>query len=456
MRIIIAGVICLLASSLSASDLFDVVQSLREQAWESEYIPESTVPVVPLTDYDEFEVIELFRAETIEELEASLTDGYPYPWLEETLRDESIPWEDRYWLDRRIRAGISQNLHVFYDTENNPVHVDADGIFPGEFYWREHMIVDPAGLNIPEDAERPVYNTREFNRIDTGLIYNPFGRVVGNLAMPYGTLSRNASIGAFASTLEGDGMGDYDDQYYAVLLYSDGSFTEVELEGIGGYHGTVSQDGSTIAFFRHGSERFGLDSYVDILDRQGMLVDRIHSDVHFSSVPPDISFNGHYASCNIQGGHTALVDCWRGEVVLVTEETGTDRSTTWTSFSPDGEYFCVGGGAKGRVINTATLENHVYPETAIRDGSGDGTRVNCSNARILTTLITTREISREISSLELRLLVGDQQVYFSDLNESGYLGHGCNAEVSPNGHLVLVSRLRGSIPLVVIRISGRG
>ncbi|MCD4700759.1 MAG: hypothetical protein K8S24_02780, partial [Candidatus Aegiribacteria sp.] len=72
MRILIAGIVCLLASSMSASDLIDTIQSLRQQAWESEYIPESTVPVVPLTDYDDFEVVELFRAETIEELEASL------------------------------------------------------------------------------------------------------------------------------------------------------------------------------------------------------------------------------------------------------------------------------------------------------------------------------------------------------------------------------------------------
>ncbi|NOQ23134.1 MAG: hypothetical protein GQ565_10875 [Candidatus Aegiribacteria sp.] len=456
MRIIIAGIVCLLASSLSAFDLIDTVQSLRQKVWESEYIPESTIPVVPLTDYDEFEVTELFRAVTIEELEASLTDGYPYPWLEETLRDESIPWEDRYWLDCRMRAAISQSLYRFYDTENNPVQIEVDDITPGEYYWREQMIVDPAGLSIPEDAERPVYNTREFNRIDTGLIYNAFGRVVGNLAMPYGTLSRDASIGAFASTQEGTGMGDYDDQYYAVLLYPDGSFTEVELEGIGGYHGTVSQDGSTIAFFRHGSDSHGIDSYIDILDRQGMLVDRIQSEVDFSSVPPSLSFNGHYASCWVDGGHTALVDCWQGKVIHVTQETGTDRSTTRSSFSPDGEYFCIGGLARGSVLNISTGENYQYPETEPRAGSNDKTRVSCSNARIVTALITARrEVSQRISSLELRLLTGDKQIYFNDLNERGYLGRGCDVEVSANGNLILVNR-RSGMPLVVIRISGRG
>ncbi|MBD3278873.1 MAG: hypothetical protein GF388_11290, partial [Candidatus Aegiribacteria sp.] len=141
MNTMILAALLLLSISAGAFDLIETAQDLRERAWMSEYIPESTEPTVPLTDYDEFEVVELFRAETIDELEASLTDGYPYPWLEETLRDESIPWEDRYWLDRRTRAAISQNLHVFYDTDNNPIYVDADAVFPGEYYWREHMIV---------------------------------------------------------------------------------------------------------------------------------------------------------------------------------------------------------------------------------------------------------------------------------------------------------------------------
>jgi len=60
------------------------------------------------------EVVEVFRAETPEELEVSLTDGYPMPWLEEILNNESIPEEDRYWLDCRVRAVIAQDLHLFF------------------------------------------------------------------------------------------------------------------------------------------------------------------------------------------------------------------------------------------------------------------------------------------------------------------------------------------------------
>lgn len=80
------------------------------------------------------EVIEIFRAETTEELEASITNGYPMPWLEEILNDESIHEEDRYWLDCRVRAIIAIDLHTFFDIEGNPITFEADWIMPGEHY----------------------------------------------------------------------------------------------------------------------------------------------------------------------------------------------------------------------------------------------------------------------------------------------------------------------------------
>ena len=52
----------------------------------------------------EIEVAELFPGRTLEELEAALVDGYPMPWLAEVLADSTIPEDDRYWLDCRMRA----------------------------------------------------------------------------------------------------------------------------------------------------------------------------------------------------------------------------------------------------------------------------------------------------------------------------------------------------------------
>ena len=452
MRIIIAGVICLLASSLSASDLFDVVQSLREQAWESEYIPESTVPVVPLTDYDEFEVIELFRAETIEELEASLTDGYPFAWLEETLKDESIPWEDRYWLDCRMRAAISQNLHVFYDTENNPVYVDADAIFPGEYYWQELMIVDPGGHSIPmildlegrrisDNEGRPVLP--RVNSVDIGLLYNPFGRKVGDLALAFNgmSLSRDASIGVYVTGQTGE-FPSNSYQYYACLLYPDGSFREIPFDRMGEYSGTVSGDGNILVFFKTGTSLDG-ESYVEIMDRDGNFLNRLPVIFDFANVSkPSISFDGRYASCwyreESSGGHSAVIDVTNSNIELVTEHTGTDVNSVYCSFSPDGNYACIGGFSKGRIIDLTNGMEYIYPETAYRDGSSDGTRVSCSNSRIVTALSTLRSKRDAESSLEFRVYVGDSEIFSVTLDSEYFCGR-LSPEVSPNGHFLYIN-----------------
>ncbi|MCD4708815.1 MAG: hypothetical protein K8S62_13865, partial [Candidatus Sabulitectum sp.] len=66
-RILQAGILLLLASTANSTGLIDRIHSIAEQAWEDEYIPDSGLPTVPLTDYDNFEVTELFRAVTIEE-----------------------------------------------------------------------------------------------------------------------------------------------------------------------------------------------------------------------------------------------------------------------------------------------------------------------------------------------------------------------------------------------------
>ncbi|MBD3277164.1 MAG: hypothetical protein GF388_02595, partial [Candidatus Aegiribacteria sp.] len=86
---------------LSAGTIDGILESLAERT-------EQEPAVV-----SDVEVVELLRVETADELEYQLTDGYPMPWLEEILNDESIPEEDRYWLDCRMRAAIAQDLHLF-------------------------------------------------------------------------------------------------------------------------------------------------------------------------------------------------------------------------------------------------------------------------------------------------------------------------------------------------------
>ncbi len=461
MRIIIAGIVCLMASSLSASNLFDTVQSLRQQTWESEYIPESTIPVIPLTDYDEFEVVELFRTETIEELEASLTSGYPYPWLEETLKDESIPWEDRYWLDRRVRAAISQNLHTFFDTEGNPVHVDADEVFPGEWYWREHMIVDPEGRYAAEDAVRPVLPKVIF--IDAGYILNTYGYRMGEIAVAMNglSLSRDASIGVIAMGNEGiDDLGCWNVQYYANLLYPDGSFKAIQFDELGIYSGTISADGNVLVFFH--KTRYDEDpGSVVIMDRNGTIQKRIPSEFHFSRMfKPPISYNGHFASCETRHPerHSAIADYVDGDIYIDTEHTGSDRNTDYCTFSPDGNFLCIGGLCKGRVVDLRGGSEYVYPETAPREDYVDQTRVSCSNSRIVTAIIVTRRSRGQFNYVELNIYINDTLACTQPV-EIGRTSIQA-PEVSPNGHYLLMNPLssggecRIPMPLLVMNVQG--
>ncbi|MCK5133025.1 MAG: hypothetical protein KAR40_12840 [Candidatus Sabulitectum sp.] len=439
-RTLQAGILLLLASSAYSAGLIDRMHSIAEQAWEEKYIPDSGVPTTPLTEYEDFEVTELFRAVTIEELEASIAGAYPMAWLEETLKDETIPWEDRYWLDRRVRAAIAQNTHTFFNPAGSPLHINADEIFPGEYYWREHLIVDPEGVYAPEDVARPVLST-DFGFTDSGYIMNPYGCRIGNIAIAENgmSLSRDASIGVYVSGLNGEfGRSDY--QYYARLLYPDGSFIEIPFEDIGAYSGTISADGNVLAFFKQGAPSTGT-SFVEIMDRNGQFLRRIPFDGYFEYMrKPPISSDGQYASCMVlaPGAYSAVVNCYEGENTLLTEHTGTDVTTLHCSFSPDGNFFCVGGLTKARVINLNSGSEYVYPETARRESTNDKTLVSCSNSRIVTALATLREMRDSESYLELRVYVSDSEIFSETISQERVTGL-ISAEVSPNGSFILVS-----------------
>jgi len=475
MRTIITGVVCLLASSLSAFDLIDTVQSLRQKAWESEFIPESTVPVVPLTDYDEFEVVELFRAETIEQLEFSITDGYPFAWLEETLRDETIPWEDRYWLDRRVRAAISQNLHAFFDTEGNTVHLDADGIFPGEFYWREHMIADPSGWNVPEGTSRPI----GLERWDIGHIYDPYGYRVGDIALPISSLlslSRDASIGVISSG--GNGIYHPFNQPYACLMYPDGSFKEIPLDSIGSYDALVSPDGEVIAFFcvrrdnLPSEERATSIVPIYLFDRDGNSQGTITPPVPLSwSYRAAISPDGNYVCHVARGANTCLIDCFERTARILPKPEQYDSYTSEFIFSPDGKYLCIGGSTTGRIMDLERDSEITFSETLPgEDDYRTRTHVCCSNDLICTTLGIRREYRPQFNyHFDLFAYIGDKQIWSDTINIQG-ITFPFQIDVSPSGYYLIInppqaahgapSEVAGphdmyNLPFVALRIEGR-
>jgi len=134
-----------------------------------------SVAATAQTETSSLGVEEVFSVETSEDLEASLTDGYPMPWLAEILEDETIPEEDRYWLDCRVRALIAQEFHLFFDTNGNRIEIEADNIRYGESYWQEHFIIDPPG-SIPVGERNPETNLWD----ESGFVYNRFGEKTGS------------------------------------------------------------------------------------------------------------------------------------------------------------------------------------------------------------------------------------------------------------------------------------
>jgi len=251
------------------------------------------------------EVVEVFRAETPEELEVSLTDGYPMPWLEEILNNESIPEEDRYWLDCRVRAVIAQDLHLFFDEEGNPVHIEADWIVPGEDYWRENLIVNPVGE--PFVYDNPDMPTHV--RSEPGYIVNRFGEAIGRFAMTDTDirLSRDGSIGVTCSDAQLEGILTATSRATNVcILYSDGSFIEIPIGYSNRNYYAISNDGNTIVAASYLPTDF--TEFPDeggilwILDRDGSIRSTFETRTH-PCASPAVSAKG-----NIQ--LTRLYTCW--------------------------------------------------------------------------------------------------------------------------------------------------
>jgi hypothetical protein len=299
------------------------------------------------TPSSELEVIEVFRAETPEELEATLADGYPPAWLEEILTDESIPEEDRYWLDCRVRAVIAQDLHLFFNEVGEPVHIRADWIAPGEDYWRENFMVNPIGEPFLYDS--PDLPTNVVS--EPGILLNRFGEEVGHLAMTSRNvrLSRDGSIGVTSTgilPLPGCPVRPIAQSSYACLLYSDGSFREIPI----GYSETgffqISNDGSTIVALSYiPSDSTGVveeGGLLWIFDKDGILQHQYRMPAHpFTS--PAVSASGRYVACQqypLPAAGVYLIDGYSGELIHQFED---DIFGHYLSFTPNERYLCMGG-----------------------------------------------------------------------------------------------------------------
>ncbi|HOD19004.1 MAG TPA: hypothetical protein PLV86_04485 [Candidatus Fermentibacter daniensis] len=307
------------AAGASGQGLMERLENLIDQARSNVNAVEAADPTRLSGD---FSVVELFRAETPEELEAAVANGYPMPWLAEVLSDESIPEEDRYWIDCRMRAAIAQDLHLFFDRRGNPVRVSAAYIGPGEDYWREHLMVSPVGARDLPEENRP---TRSIG--GRGYILDVYGDRVGALAEARGSVSldRDASFAAIPSG--GSSMFSYQEPF-ACFMYPDGSFREEPFGYVAVFDATVGPNGEMVVFRCHTHAGYGFDPVTNeplygpngdayIFDSRGNLLQRVTPPSLFSgSKVAQISADGRYICSFLCTGELFLIDCEDGELAV--------------------------------------------------------------------------------------------------------------------------------------------
>ena len=329
----------------------------------------------------EVEVIELFRAENTEELEAALTDGYPMPWLEEILNDESIPEEDRYWLDCRVRAHMAKYLHIFCDREGNQVEVEAEWISPGEHYWQEHLMVNPVGedysiATVPD-------NLPKFTG-EPGTIMNLYGEQSGVMALTQRgiIMSRDGSI-AVLKTGRGDPMHSGAPNY-ACLLYSDGSFREIEINLVDSYeHINVSWDGELVVVCCKNTDQENPNGYLQAFDKEGNTL--YTSEIGgTASARPAISPNNKYIAVPLLSPiprSIVILDARTGEVF----RRFSDLLVNDVAFSPDGTrtaYASVLAGI-GVMDLSSTLDSWEFSSLLTNDSGSYLGMSLCANPRIV-------------------------------------------------------------------------
>ncbi len=317
----------------------------------------------------------IMSVESPDELIGLLSAGYPPEPLRAILEDESIPEEDRYWLDCRMRGFIAENLYRFYREDGRPREIPCDWIRPGENYWREIMMVNPLGDAPTELTEGMPRTYRE-----SGYLVNLFGEKVGTIAIADSMvrLSRNGRIGVCQTGWRNQ-LDPSQPEFYFCFLYPDGSFIEIPVErpflSRGSAYG-VSQDGELAAFSV--SDYTGQDKLY-LYDRNARERSCLEIDAPFFSSPviaPDnativLRMNGN----DFSGGQ--LLDVSTGRVLnkflFLVEQ---------PCFSQNSERVSLTGGVDTRILNTADGSvERTYPfrELEIPNGPQGALSVSISN-----------------------------------------------------------------------------
>lgn len=341
------------------------------------------------------EVIEIFRAETSEELEAAISDGYPMPWLEEVLSDTSIPEEDRLWLDHRMRAAIAQELHVFFDEDGERTSYDAEWILPSEDYWRETFLVATTG------RESVSYSV-DFGGTFGGrpaTIVDANGEPLGEVARA-GLLINGSRDGSLYASALNQVSGN---AQRLMLFYPDGTYFVSPIEMDYGRCG-VSPSGEYVILAARGRRDGDPPHRAILLNRSGEIVwERELELPPIGNPTPMISSNDRYCviTSTASGPEDRLnvliqvLDMGNGEELWRIE----DPTGTFLSFSPDGGVLLIPG---------RRLDVHAIDINTSRDVWGDevisSDAIALTGIRCLSVSNNLELLAAQVSIEEIRQL----------------------------------------------------
>jgi hypothetical protein len=349
----------------------------------------------------------LLSVSTLEDLETFLENGYPTPELKRIFNDESIPEEDRYWLDCRMRSAIAQLLHRFYDEDGDIIEVDADWIRPGEDYWQEIMMVNPVGEPQEISPNGPSFHFP----VESGYLYNLYGDEIGQLAAvnEFARTSRDGSV-TIVQTGRRSRLGG--GEMFFCFMYPDGSFSEIEFTDnaiLSDRNMAMSQDGSISAWNIFDSMDYQ-DSQLLIFDSNENEIERydIANMTDWITISPD----NRFVAFSLSREGSGIVDRDTGDILEFSGGSGRQPF-----FSQNSLQCSLAGGGLGSSTHIINLQN--------------GTHYLISNYK--ATLEGQRGFGDVSLSNSGRLILAGGQSYYdgSTIFADPYFR---NNSVSPNGY----------------------
>jgi hypothetical protein len=362
----------------------------------------------------------LLSVSTLEDLETFLENGYPTPELKRIFNDESIPEEDRYWLDCRMRSAIAQLLHRFYDEDGDIIEVDADWIRPGEDYWQEIMMVNPVGEPQEISPNGPSFHFP----VESGYLYNLYGDEIGQLAAvnEFARTSRDGSV-TIVQTGRRSRLGG--GEMFFCFMYPDGSFSEIEFTDnaiLSDRNMAMSQDGSISAW--------NVYENMDYQNSQMLIFDSNENEIERYDIPYmtdwiTISPDNRYIAMSLSQRGSCIIDRSTGELMHL--PTGGGRQPC---FSENSQYCALPEGFMGSfspIVNLLDRSSSLISNrrATLEEQTGFGNISIANNGNI-------------------KLLNG--QGYFNESSIFANLNYGSNA-ISPNGFFCFFGRSAGTYTL---------